>query len=508
MYIHLTTVIRISLYLLSKLNFMIKKFLTLLLISAIVILVPSKAEAQLEDGSIAPDWTLTDINGIEWNLYTLLDEGKSVFLDYSAVWCGPCWSYHTGGNLETLYEDYGPDGTNEVMVFMIEADGFSTMEELTGVGGSTMGDWVTGTPYPIFLTHFGDPSYDAVSDYEIGYFPTIYRVCPNRVIKEIGQVSVTALYNSIADCEIASAAVDPSIMSYTGETVGCSDVELSVNMQNMGFDNLTSCTIKAFEDGTEVLTYDWSGDLALYEMEEVVIGSIVLSSEEAEIDIEITSADDVTENNAVSTTISYEDDISMVIHLEFKTDNYPTQLRWEVIDESTGEQIYEDGPYNNGEKNEVVFDEDITLPGYGCYTFNCFDTGGDGITGSGYFKLFNEDGGLIVQGTENVGYKKAVALKVADETTINVIDAISALSVYPNPVQAELVVDFNLTTTEDINISIVDMLGRRINSVTSSNLTAGDHKYTIDTSTFANGLYFVKMESNGVNQTVKFTVAH
>jgi len=487
---------------------MMKKFLSIILLSTSLLLISTKADAQLEEGSIAPDWTLTDINGVQWNLYTLLNEGKSVFLDYSAVWCGPCWSYHTGGNLEALYEDYGPDGTNEVMVFFIEADGFSTIDELNGIGAGTQGNWVAGTPYPIILTNVGDASYDAVSDYEIAYFPTIYRVCPNRIIKEVGQVSETVLYNSIASCEIASASIDPSIMAYTGETVGCSEVELSINMQNMGFDPLTSCTIKAFEGATELLSYDWSGDLSIYEMEEIVIGSITLTSAESDIDIEITSPDDITDNNTVSTTISYEDNISMVIHLEFKTDNYPTQLRWEVIDESTGEQIYEEGPYTNGDKNEIVFDEDITLPGLGCYTFNCFDTGGDGITGSGYFKLFNDAGGLIVQGTENVGYKQAVALKVANETAITTIAAVSAFSIYPNPAQSECTINFDLATSEEMNIAVVDLLGREINSVINSNLSAGDHSFTIDITNFANGIYFVKMESNGVNQTVKFVVAH
>ena len=131
----------------------------ILLISLLTIFSFNQSVAQLADGSIAPDWTLTDVNGTAHNLYNYLDGGYTIFLDFSAVWCGPCWSYHTSGALEDLYMNHGPAGfpnvsantTDDVMVFFIEGDA-NPMACLQGTGCGTQGDWITGTPYPIFCT--------------------------------------------------------------------------------------------------------------------------------------------------------------------------------------------------------------------------------------------------------------------------------------------------------------------------------------------------------------------
>ena len=155
-----------------------------LLLAFVAVFTINNAFAQLPDGSVAPDFTLTDLNGTTHNLYSLLDDGYTVFLDFSAVWCPPCWSFHQGGTLEDLYENHGPAGypgvspntSDDVMVFYIEGDG-NTAQNLAGTGGNTQGDWITGTLYPIICTDGTVNNTQVSSDYQIGYWPTIYMVC-------------------------------------------------------------------------------------------------------------------------------------------------------------------------------------------------------------------------------------------------------------------------------------------------------------------------------------------
>ncbi|MFT5165820.1 MAG: thiol-disulfide isomerase/thioredoxin, partial [Saprospiraceae bacterium] len=203
--------------------------------SILLLLFSFNLYSQLPDGAIAPNITFTDIDGNTHTLYDILDEGKSVVFDVMATWCGPCWSYQNTGILENLYEEYGPDGTDEIEIFMVESS-TSTNEAClygpSGCSGGTYGNWTAGILYPIVhITGSNGSNFNNI--FNINYFPTLYKVCPNRKIYEVGQSSLSTWENWVTSCNLDATELVNNVICYgQGESL----IDLTIEG---GYGNIT-----------------------------------------------------------------------------------------------------------------------------------------------------------------------------------------------------------------------------------------------------------------------------
>lgn len=195
------------------------------------------AFAQLPDGSTAPNWTLTDLNGNSHTLYSVLDQGIPAIIDFSATWCGPCWNYHQQHHLEDLYDEYGPTGTVEqdaVRVYWIESDSGTNdpcMTNSPGCTGGTQGDWTAGTDFPLF----NPPNENVPAAYQINAYPTIIAVCPDRKMYETGQATKSTLVTWIN----GTCALDQSFFitdeTCNGDGSGMIDLEVTGGFGNISY---------------------------------------------------------------------------------------------------------------------------------------------------------------------------------------------------------------------------------------------------------------------------------
>ena len=154
----------------------------LLLFFAIISGFNFNGSAQISDGSVAPDFTFTDINGTSQNLYSYLNQGKTVVIDASATWCGPCWGYHESKVMDSLYEKHDMPGDKTWKVIFMEVDPTTNSADLNGTSGpqNTQGDWVTGVPYTIIDPPAGAALTSFNNGYGISYYPTFFMIMPNK----------------------------------------------------------------------------------------------------------------------------------------------------------------------------------------------------------------------------------------------------------------------------------------------------------------------------------------
>lgn len=469
-----------------------------------------------------------------WDVDSILDSGTPVILDLYATWCGPCWSYHTGGTLETLYDDKGWGGTGEVAIFGVESHTVTPAALMEAeANGSTyatnsQGDWLNDTKYPMINND------NAASMFNLSYFPTIIMICPDRTVTEVGQTTVSGFTAAMNNC--SAAATNTNDLRMYQSTTASSDFvcqatsktsDVSFLVQNYSTTTMTGSYDIELSDGSSVVASTTVNlNLDSYEVEEVTFTGVTLNSGTNNFTASITTTNDDLTNDDLAISVTLEDaqDIEVgpnkTVRIELTMDDYASEVGF-ALREGNPTTTDAVSLYNSSTANNSIayladgtltdgtnsFSQDYVINDYGCHYFVTYDDYGDGInynTSSANATISSNDSYVIDGGWDDgtivVFNFVSGPAGIESETLENL-----KISVYPNPATDNTNIKLNLTDNSSVAVNVVNTLGQTVYS-SDYGVLNGEQTLQLSTSNLENGVYFVNITVNGTTTTERLTV--
>ena len=172
--------------------------------------------------------------------------------------------------------------------------------------------------------------------------------------------------------------------------------------------------------------------------------------------------------------------------------NYSVLLRWMTESESNNLGFYVEKSTDNVNFNELGF-----VKGHGTtshpqeYTYVDENLRVDKI----YYRL------------KQVDFNGTIHYSQVKELTRNIFPKeLSLLQNYPNPFNSSTKISFYLPKRTHINLSIFDLLGRKLITILEDEFEAGAQSIQFEASNLSSGLYLYKLESDGIELIKKLVI--
>lgn len=311
---------------------------------------------------------------------------------------------------------------------------------------------------------------------------------------------------------------DIAVSNLSSETEVCAGV---INPKfwftNNGSDTATTVTFTYAVNGGSTSTYTWNGMCPPYNQQLITINNINFTPLPTSntLQIGVASVNNNTDQNNVNDIVTKVIPTATLIapsinmQMDFTQDQYGTEIQWQVIEESTGIVVAQDGPWSDlSAAGTLLHTKTFTLVPNTCYKLVITDAYGDGACcsyGNGSYNL-KSNGNSIFSGPASYGkgltkwFKTDVNASVSNNVSLN-----DMVSIYPNPANEKVNIFINSPKEETIKINVINALGQVIYS--SEKEVLGEQTIQINTKNFAEGIYHINIQSSNskFNKTISVT---
>lgn len=280
-----------------------------------------------------------------------------------------------------------------------------------------------------------------------------------------------------------------------------------VLLYNRGTSNLTSATINYNVNGGASTPVNWTGNLAPNKYE---IVTFTTTQSTGTLNVSIANAnggaDQRAGNNTASKAFNFPattpptDYPYTAFNFTLIKDNWGTETTWDLKN-SAGTILYSGGPYTgSGTGGGTTVENQNWNLAPDCYTFTINDTAGDGICcayGTGSYSITTNSGSTtVVSGGD---FTSTETTTFTNASLSNGGFNLDSISVYPNPTEDILNVSIPSQLGSNVSYEIFNYLGQVVKSSESSSSV-----FSINTSNFSNGVYFIKLNVEGASKTLRF----
>jgi hypothetical protein len=278
--------------------------------------------------------------------------------------------------------------------------------------------------------------------------------------------------------------------------------EPKITIQNTGSTALTSLEIEYWiNNASQLTTYQWTGNLEFLETEIVTLPSwdnlwSTLQADNNKFHVEIKNpnggTDEYEYNNHYVSSFEIPDVWPLSFVIQFKTNQAPEENSYDIRDYQ-GNVVFE---RSNMDANTQY--RDTMDLGYGCYTFNVYDTDDDGISwwanndGNGSIRIRRTDSPLSIKAFEgdfgdniHFNFTTGAPLDLEDIEPVDIVD------IYPNPVSSELTVTIN-GLKELVEVTFFNLHGQLVKSSKVKTVN-GFYKGQMSIEKLPKGLYIVRI---------------